>query len=69
VRVVEVDVARKRIALTMRSGEIAASPRDSKPTTRPEAPRGRSPEPKGARDTGGGMGALGAKLSEALKGR
>jgi uncharacterized protein len=69
VRVVEVDVARKRIALTMRSGEIAASPRDGKPTARPEPPRGRSPEPKGGRDAGGGMGALGAKLSEALKGR
>ena len=69
VRVVEVDVARKRIALTMRSGEIGAAPRDAKPTGRAEAPRGKNPEPKGARETGVGMGALGAKLSEALKGR
>ena len=67
VRVVEVDVSRKRIALTMRSGEIAAA-RDGKPSGRPEAPRGRpEPNPKGG--AGGGMGALGAKLSEALKGR
>jgi len=69
VRVVEVDVARKRIALTMRSGEIAVTPRDNKPTARAEAPRGRGSEPKGGRDAGGAMGALGAKLSEALKGR
>ena len=69
VRVVEVDVARKRIALTMRSGEINQAPRDAK--VRPEVSRGRgfeSPQ-KGGQDAGGGMGALGAKLSEALKRR
>jgi protein Tex len=65
VRVVEVDAARKRIALTMRSGEITASPRDTK-GARPEVSRGRVPETKAP---AGGMGALGAKLSEALKGR
>jgi uncharacterized protein len=63
VRVVEVDVARKRIALTMRSGEVearapggfAAAGRDQR------APKGK-PEPAG-------LGGLGAKLAEAMKGR
>ena len=57
VRVVEVDVARKRIALTMRTGEIAAAP---PAVARPAPPR--RPEP-------GGVGGLGAKLAEAMKGR
>ncbi len=59
VRVVEVDVARKRIALTMRAGEVSAAPAE-----RPEAraPQ-RRPEPAS------GLGGLGAKLSEAMKGR
>jgi uncharacterized protein len=71
VRVVEVDAQRKRIALTMRSGEIQTSQRDAKPGPRPEAPRTRSPDAgaRGGRDAGGGLGALGAKLQEALKGR
>ena len=62
VRVVEVDAARKRIALTMRSGEVQASApagaapaRALQPQKRPEAP--------------GGLGGLGAKLAEAMKGR
>ncbi len=66
VRVVEVDVARKRIALTMRSGEIEASTK----VARAEPQRGRSFEqsPRGGRDAGGGgLGSLGAKLSEALE--
>jgi uncharacterized protein len=59
VRVVEVDVARKRIALTMRSGEVPAAP-----PARPEARASqRRPEPAG------GVGGLGAKLAEAMKGR
>jgi len=68
VRVVEVDAARKRIALTMRSGEInAAPPRDAKPTG--GRFNDRAPQ-KGQREApSGGMGALGAKLAEALKGK
>jgi uncharacterized protein len=64
VRVVEVDATRKRIALTMRSGEVQASEPSS------HAPAGRDgrvsqtkrPEPAG-------LGGLGAKLAEALKSR
>jgi uncharacterized protein len=60
VRVVEVDIARKRIALTMRSGEVEASA----PASRGPAIRmpQRKPEPAG-------LGGLGAKLAEAMKGR
>ncbi len=61
VRVVEVDVARKRIALTMRSGEVQPSAPAGRPDTR--APQRRS-EP-----ASGGLGGLGAKLAEAMKGR
>ena len=64
VRVVEVDAARKRIALTMRSGEVQASAPAGRATARPEAraPQKR-PEPAGA------LGGLGTKLAEAMKGR
>ena len=63
VRVVEVDVARKRIALTMRSGEIQASaPAGHVPAGRNERAPQRRPEPAG-------LGGLGAKLAEAMKGR
>jgi uncharacterized protein len=63
VRVVEVDVARKRIALTMRSGEIQASEPMGRGPAGPAAkmPQ-RKPEPAG-------LGGLGAKLAEAMKGR
>ena len=65
VRVVDVDIPRKRIALTMRTSDQGAKdaggpgtgPR-GKPPDRP-APRGREPAPK--------LGGLGAKLAEALK--
>ena len=65
VRVVDVDILRKRIALTMRTSDQGAKdaggpgtgPR-GKPPDRP-APRGREPAPK--------LGGLGAKLAEALK--
>ena len=61
VRVVEVDVARKRIALTMRSGEVQPSApvgyAAAKPDQRAPKPR---PEPAG-------LGGLGAKLAEAMK--
>jgi len=65
VRVVEVDVARKRIALTMRSGEAQSSaPTGHVPAGRDQrAPQNR-PEP-----ASGGLGGLGAKLAEAMKGR
>ena len=64
VRVVDVDIPRKRIALTMRTSDQGAKdasgpgagPR-GKPPDRP-APRGREPAPK--------LGGLGAKLAEAL---
>jgi uncharacterized protein len=63
VRVVEVDVARKRIALTMRSGEVEARAPGGFAAARPDqrAPKSR-PEPAG-------LGGLGAKLAEAMKGR
>ena len=68
VRVVEVDAARKRIALTMRTDEAAgASGRDARPTPPPGAPSGRPPQREAPKP--GGLGALGAKLSEAMKGR
>ena len=61
VRVVEVDIARKRIALTMRSGEVQAA-------EAPSAPAARASQPKRA-EPAGGLGGLGAKLAEAMKGR
>jgi uncharacterized protein len=62
VRVVEVDVARKRIALTMRSGEVSVAPAGHVPAGRNERAPQRKPEPAG-------LGGLGAKLAEAMKGR
>jgi uncharacterized protein len=63
VRVVEVDAARKRIALTMRSGEVEARAPGGFAAARGDqrAPKGK-PEPAG-------LGGLGAKLQEAMKGR
>ena len=57
VRVTEVDVARKRIGLTMRKGEPQG--------TGAPAPRGK-PGPRPAAKTGG-QGSLGAALSQALR--
>jgi len=63
VRVVEVDAARKRIALTMRSGEVQpGAPTGHVPAGRNERAPQRKPEPAG-------LGGLGAKLAEAMKGR
>ena len=63
VRVVEVDVARKRIALTMRSGEVEArAPGGHVPAARDQ----RAPQSGRSRR---GSGGLGAKLQEAMKGR
>jgi uncharacterized protein len=67
VRVVEVDVKRKRIGLTMRKdgGEAAPLPRGAdRSAQRPNA-RQMKAEPK----TAGSQGALGAALTEALKRR
>ena len=65
VRVVEVDVARKRIALTMRSGDVqTAAPNAHAPAGRDQ----RTPQ-KRTEPAGGGLGGLGAKLAEAMKGR
>jgi protein Tex len=63
VRVVEVDVARKRIALTMRSGEVQAN------TPAGRAGAGPSRAPQQRAEPAGGLGGLGAKLAEAMKGR
>lgn len=67
VRVTEVDVARKRIGLSMRKdGGASASPQSAKPAPRSTAPRGRTgSSPKGS----GSGGAFGAALRDALKGR
>ncbi|MCO5731094.1 Tex family protein [Rhizobium sp. SSA_523] len=70
VRVVEVDVKRKRIGLTMRKdgGEAApASPRDNR------APGGGNPtrhaNARPPKESGGQLGGLGAALAEAMKKR
>ncbi|HEY1943179.1 MAG TPA: Tex family protein [Roseiarcus sp.] len=68
VRVVEVDIPRKRISLTMRASEQI--PHSPKAEGRADAgPRGRPgdrPAPRG-RDSGPAIGGLGAKLAEAMK--
>jgi uncharacterized protein len=70
VRVTEVDVARKRIALTMRK-DGGASAREERAMRGPEAAR--DPKGKGARPAApqapAPQGALGAALAEALKRR
>ena len=71
VRVVEVDIGRKRIALTMRTSESrGAGPRDQKPGASPRAP-GEKQERAAPKDRSqpAAMGAFGAALTEALKRR
>jgi protein Tex len=71
VRVVEVDIGRKRIALTMRTSESrGAGPRDQKPGAAPRAP-GEKQERAAPKDRSqpAAMGAFGAALTEALKRR
>jgi protein Tex len=72
VRVVEVDVKRKRIALSMRKDDGAGTPRGSMSASPP--PPGNRGGPGGGRTSaspqkqqGGGMGAFGAALSEAMR--
>jgi protein Tex len=69
VRVVDIDINRKRIALTMRTSESgAAGPREQKPAAAPRAAGGK-PERAVSKDRSppAAMGAFGAALSEALK--
>ena len=71
VRVVEVDIGRKRIVLTMRTSESrGAGPRDQKPGASPQAP-GEKQDRAAPKDRSqpAAMGAFGAALTEALKRR
>jgi uncharacterized protein len=77
VRVVEVDAKRKRIALSMRRDDGAAATgrpgasAGAQPgggdRSRSKGPSTASPSPRGKEQSGGGMGALGAALSEAMR--
>ncbi|WP_102106862.1 Tex family protein [Oceaniglobus roseus] len=80
VRVTEVDVARKRIGLSMRAdggasakqeraarAPTGANPRRERPPKQPSAPRGGKPEAPGK--SGDAPGALGSALLEAMKKR
>jgi len=73
VRVTEVDVARKRIALTMRKdgGSSAREERAARgPERDPKGPKGpRGPMNAGPKGNSGGTGALGAALLDAMKRR
>ena len=69
VRVVDIDINRKRIALTMRTSESGgAGPRDQSTAGAPRSPGGKQERsaPKD-RSPPAAMGAFGAALSEALK--
>jgi len=70
VRVVDVDIARKRIALTMRTSEQGGTGA-REPKSDPSTPRGKPFErpPAKGREPTPQLGGLGAKLAEALKGR
>lgn len=61
VRVVEVDVPRKRIGLSMRK-EVDGAPQRDRPRDPPVHARQRPPQ-----DTGRGLGSLGDRLSEAMR--
>jgi uncharacterized protein len=63
VRVVEVDVARKRIGLTMRREIDANAPRDL-PRDKPVRPSQRPPQ-----QPSGSLGSLGDRLNEAMRKR
>ena len=70
VRVVEVDVKRKRIALTMRKddGGAARAGGDKPPRDQVRGPMSSRPPEKGKdKPAGGGMGAFGAALSDAMR--
>lgn len=65
VRVVEVDVKRKRIALTMRKDGGEAPPPSARDNRGPNVMRNANPKP--ARDEKPTMGGLGAALAEAMR--
>ncbi len=65
VRVVEVDVKRKRIALTMRKDGGEAPPPSARDNRGPAVMRNANPKP--ARDEKPAMGGLGAALAEAMR--
>ncbi|HEV7719495.1 MAG TPA: Tex family protein [Arsenicitalea sp.] len=71
VRVVDVDIKRNRIGLTMRKQDDgnAARPQQqaAKPAQSPSSPRGPSPKGPSRKETPPSQGALGAALSEAFK--
>jgi len=68
VRVVDIDIHRKRIALTMRTSESGGGPRDQRPAEAPRAPGGKQERLVSKdRSPPAAMGALGTALSEALK--
>jgi uncharacterized protein len=62
VRVLEVDVARKRIGLSLRKDDGRDAPRGPKPQPAPNRPASAAPKPSET-------GSLGAALLDALKGR
>jgi uncharacterized protein len=66
VKVVEVDVPRKRIGLTMRRDAEAAPDRGGRPPERNARPANTRP-PQPPKPSGGGMGSLGDMLSEAMR--
>ncbi|HQU69299.1 MAG TPA: Tex family protein [Albidovulum sp.] len=68
VRVTEVDVARKRIGLTMRKEEVATAPQPARRDTRQQStPRGPAPKPAPQKEDS--TGAFGAALLDAMKRR
>jgi uncharacterized protein len=69
VRVVDIDIHRKRIALTMRTSESdRAGPRDQKPAAAPQAPGAKQDRVVSKdRSPPAAIGTFGAALSEALK--
>jgi uncharacterized protein len=69
VRVVEVDVKRKRIALTMRKdgGGEARQGGERPPRDTVRGPMSSRPPAGGGKEKSGGMGAFGAALSEAMR--
>ncbi len=66
VKVVEVDVPRKRIGLSMRRDAEAAPDRGGRPPERTARPANTRP-PQPPKPSGGGMGSLGDMLSEAMR--
>lgn len=69
VRVVDVDIARKRIALTMRASDQIGGGRDVKPDNSGPRPKPFERVPARPREAPSQLGGLGAKLAEALKGK